>query len=548
MTFLPIVDRELRVVARRRGTYWARFGLVAGAALIWLLLFATFQGSSADLGKTLFISISIIALAFCMLAGVFLTADCLSEEKREGTLGLLFLTELKGYDVVFGKLIATSVHAFYGLLATLPLLSLSLLVGGVTVGEFWRVTLVLIVTLLLSLSIGMAVSGFCRDTRQAMAWTLLTMILLAGLLPVLFWFKAWILRGPAWEWLFWFSPPYLYSRAFDAYFSWRTGNVQFWHSFETICLLSGLALVLASVALPRFWQERGASGPAHARIGLWRRLRFGSTAARQNRRARLDENPFYWLAARDRAVRWIAVGILGGLLPIWSAFFAACAFSGGIRRNMRITILSFYVIMFMAYGFHLVVKWLVAMESSRRLSEDRRSGALELLLVTPLTTEQILAGQRRALWESFRGPMGLALISNVGLFTLIVWPDFLGLHGNAVAIFCEMALGGGVMMLVDFYALGWIGMWRALQTRKHHRAILGTMGRVVFLPWLAILFLVFLTIGSRVNDDTTVMLLIAAWFFFGAMVAFAFGQRAKMALREALSARRTDSGILSLSP
>ena len=41
-------------------------------------------------------------------AGVFLTADCLSEEKREGTLGLLFLTDLRGHDVALGKLLATS--------------------------------------------------------------------------------------------------------------------------------------------------------------------------------------------------------------------------------------------------------------------------------------------------------------------------------------------------------------------------------------------------------------------------------------------------------
>ena len=48
------------------------------------------------------------AVFYCLLSGVWFTADCLSEEKREGTLGLLFLTDLKGYDVVLGKLVATS--------------------------------------------------------------------------------------------------------------------------------------------------------------------------------------------------------------------------------------------------------------------------------------------------------------------------------------------------------------------------------------------------------------------------------------------------------
>jgi len=105
----------------------------------------------------LFIAVGILAFAFSLLAGMFLTADCLSEEKREGTLGLLFLTPLKGHDVVFGKLIATSLHAFYGLLAILPLLALPLLMGGVTLGEFWRVNLVLVTTLFLSLAMGMFV-------------------------------------------------------------------------------------------------------------------------------------------------------------------------------------------------------------------------------------------------------------------------------------------------------------------------------------------------------------------------------------------------------
>lgn len=59
----------------------------------WLLLFAVNRRvSAAELSKTLFVALGVLALGFCLFAGVFLTADCLSEEKREGTLGLLFLT------------------------------------------------------------------------------------------------------------------------------------------------------------------------------------------------------------------------------------------------------------------------------------------------------------------------------------------------------------------------------------------------------------------------------------------------------------------------
>jgi len=47
----------------------------------------------------IFTAFGIVAFGFTLLCGVFLTSDCLSEEKREGTLGLLFLTDLKGFDI-----------------------------------------------------------------------------------------------------------------------------------------------------------------------------------------------------------------------------------------------------------------------------------------------------------------------------------------------------------------------------------------------------------------------------------------------------------------
>lgn len=66
-----------------------------------------------------------------------LTADSLSRERREGTLGFLFLTDLQGY-VVAGKLAGLALIPLHGLLATFPIAALTLCLGGVTAGEFWR--------------------------------------------------------------------------------------------------------------------------------------------------------------------------------------------------------------------------------------------------------------------------------------------------------------------------------------------------------------------------------------------------------------------------
>src|SRR5882724_7405645 len=133
MTFLPIVARELRVAARRRSTYWTRAGaalfvIVAGTWVFLMML----REPPEIAAKVIFGVLTGSAGLYCLLRGVGATADCLSEEKREGTLGLLFLTDLKGYDVVFGKLVATSLNSFYGLLAVFPVLAIPLLLGGVT--------------------------------------------------------------------------------------------------------------------------------------------------------------------------------------------------------------------------------------------------------------------------------------------------------------------------------------------------------------------------------------------------------------------------------
>src|SRR5215218_10324067 len=166
MTFLPIVERELRVAARRRTTYWLRSAIALGAIIIGVCVDLSYHNRPPrEFGQSLFQILSMLSLLYSLVAGVRSTADCLSEEKREGTLGLLFLTDLKGYDIVSGKLVANSVNTFYGLLSAFPVLAISLLMGGVTSGEFWRVTLVATNLLFFSLSIGMFASSICRDER-----------------------------------------------------------------------------------------------------------------------------------------------------------------------------------------------------------------------------------------------------------------------------------------------------------------------------------------------------------------------------------------------
>jgi len=170
MTFLPIVERELRVAARRKNTFWTRMAVALVAVLIagWALLTTGFFAFPGNPGHMMFSALSALAFVYCLLGGILKTTDCLSEEKREGTLGLLFLTDLSGHDVVLGKMAATSLNWSYGLLAAFPILATSLLLGGVTAGEFWRTVLALLNLLFVSLATGMFVSSIsCQNVASS---------------------------------------------------------------------------------------------------------------------------------------------------------------------------------------------------------------------------------------------------------------------------------------------------------------------------------------------------------------------------------------------
>src|SRR2546427_986295 len=258
MTFLPIVGRELRVTARRRGTCWSRALSALAAILIFGgALFFEAQAPPKELGKDVFHILSVLFVLNSLAAGVRCTADCLSEEKREGTLGLLFLTDLRGYDVVLGKLAATSLNCIYALLAMLPVLAIPLLLGGVSVDELWRMALVLANALFFSLAAGIFISTMSKNPRKAMFATLLLILLIHGGLPAL---GAWITyryyNGGALSTFLLPSAGYAYSLAFDAGFKSRPGEY-----LESMLVIHGLGwvlLALASVIVRNSWQDKPA--------------------------------------------------------------------------------------------------------------------------------------------------------------------------------------------------------------------------------------------------------------------------------------------------
>ncbi|HEY5914167.1 MAG TPA: ABC transporter permease subunit [Verrucomicrobiae bacterium] len=490
MTFLPIVQRELRAAARRRSTFRVRWwAVVLGLGLTFISLLFVMASGRRSVGNPLFSMLTGYAFGVAMLAGVFLTSDALTEEKREGTLGLLFLTDLKGYDVVLGKFIAQSLNAFYCLLALLPVTALPMLFGGVVGAEFWRMALGLANTLFFSLAAGMCVSACMRDSQRAMANTLGLLLLLVAALPLLRGFVG-SLRIPAfWSVLALVSPLYPYVYSAEILYPRHSGT--YWGSLAASNLLGWLFLGAASLVLPRMVQER-----AWLRKGRREAARSGPPPrVCDGHAARVSGNPVQWLRRDELGFPWLfwmivlASTTTVALLVLFGGADSAIWLGEATRP----------------FGF--LLKVLFAIQACRFFVEARRSGAMELLLSTALTDQEIIRGQIKALWLTFAWPVGVFV---VGLFA-----SFAVRVGTALAksqYDLLMASLGGVFfstvyslrLVADLFAILWFGMGLALTSKKPSLAPALTILFVLVLPgplsfcWIDILIdLVFISWGTN---------------------------------------------------
>ncbi len=516
MTFLPIVARELRVAARRPGTFWVRSGAALGILVVGTWYYLMYSGQPPhDIAMGLFGILTGSAVLYCLFSGVWFTADCLSEEKREGTLGLLFLTDLKGYDVVLGKLAATSVNGLYGVLAAMPILALPLLMGGVAPGEVWRMALVAVNTLFFSLAIGMCVSALSRSPLKAMALTLGLIVLFTVVSPAWGAWRASLGRSPL-VGSNWFLPCAGYSYYWALDVPYTLAPEQFWRSMAVIHGLGWAFLLLACAVAPHAWQSRPAGAQALRWRERWRHWSHGGTGERASFRKRLLEHgPYFWLAARARlkpAYVWAVLALI------------ACGWVWGLARSRR-DWLGEGTYVLTGLLLNVVMKVWFGLEAGRQLAEDRREGALELLLSTPLTVKEILRGQLLALRRQFQGPV-MAVLLVFAVFTLAGASDA-AMQEDATerGFWIAVWLAAMVMLPADLASLYWLGMWRGLISRNAARAAIVSLACILVLPWVvSVLTMIAVPmVWPHLEAWPTLPLFLGLWVGMGLAVDAGFG-------------------------
>jgi hypothetical protein len=508
MNFLPIAYWELQQESRRLFTYYAR--CLAGLATLGIslaMLYSGFTGffTPAVAGRNLFVAVSCLGLFYCMVEGAFLTADCLSEEKRDGTLGLLFLTDLKSYDIVLGKLLARSCNPLYCLLAALPAPALAFFLGGVTYSDYLNIALALINTLFLSAAIGIFISTISWSQQKALAISLALALFLTILLPLIGYAfgrpnnAATIPVG-----FLIFSPAGAFLAALAPGLSLASRSI-FWPSLLLSHLFGWSLLALASQILPRAWQE--PISPAR-RLGIDRLVgRLFPKVSKKERLNRSSAAPLQGtelqLVERRQHIRasfW-SVFVVIGLLWVWGILLAPKHWRNlwPICGGISICIL------------HYALKFEMVAQACRGLAEDARSGVLEILLTTALGEDKLLQMRLLALKRQLLPPFAFVLIIDLAVFVSVTIAE--PAAGAAVGVWLLILLA---VHSADMYTLSWLGLWIGLKTRNTTRAIRLCLFYVVILPWLLYLALgvtlAVLTRGFQGMQEFSPVILMISWF------------------------------------
>lgn len=369
----PILQRELRTCLRRRdfhrlrtiGVYWAT-GI--GAFLLLLDFFGVPALGFA--GFWLFVATALLAaihpIAFCL--------GWIQEEREAQTFPLLHLAGVGAFEFFFSKAAGAVWVSAYQLLGLIPLLSLPFLSGGLSFAAFVAMLAFLPAVLIASTGLTLLASTLFRDETAARSFLYTTV-------------GAWAFAGlfvqalgrmatgsaPFGDEILWTSPIHAASLL-----SGTAGRPQLDSVYHCIALMWGVGLTsMAGAAAWLRW--------------TWNRVDPAATANRPVR-TRLQEptepgaiahwNPVSaWVAGDRRRLRWSYLS----LAIIAAGWTLAASAWGKAWMNSLMCLLVMFVVCTISASLPSVLL-------AAKVSRERRNGAFNELLGTPVSPESIVDG------------------------------------------------------------------------------------------------------------------------------------------------------------
>ncbi len=480
----PIIERELNLRARRSGTYWIRLAVAALGMLVCLPILMTGEGATpAYVGRFGFAWLTGAAFVLCA-AACLLTADLLSSERRDGTLGLLLLTRVRVFEIVVGKLASVGLVGLWGLTALLPVLTLPVLAGGVTGREAFCRGLVLLDLLFLSLVTGLWASArrleAVRAARLALGMTAL--LVLAPALAEAFAHSVKVFT----------SGVGLLSPLTALCYSNPTSTPEAVRFAVSLLIVQGWGWYLLARTSKKLRESFSAelvesskppepsSEPPPTSLPVVPLPEVpDAIALAQERRKAGDDDPIEWLVLHQRTIS-------SATFP--AAFLSSVPYLLGWMAGFPMALASTSVVAQpVNLIFMLIVVALVARGAGWFLYEARRTGQLELLLTTPYGAATILIGQCAALKKLLIRPFATAV------FTIILLT-----FANAIRqtgafrqgddfwfVLAPIGLAANLACLgLSIVAACWLGMWSSLEGYSPLLTMARVAGLVAGIPFL----------------------------------------------------------------
>ena len=271
MRINPILTNELRLRTRNWRTFMmitlyllilGGLGLLTFSASLWEIRFG--HVDLAEIGRRVFIFLSVLQFIMIYFIVPGFTSNAITSEKERQTFDLLISTQLTPRNIILGKLGAALSVVILTIIASLPIYAFVFLLGGVTIAEVLKLTLVYIATAFIYGSMYIYLSSRFKRSQSTVIFSYglaLALIgitfLLTGLIAVLFTSRR--LDAP-FPYLLFLHPGALMEFVYPEIaelievmsnqrypFVGRFEWLKFWHISLTINLLiSGLSLFLAT--------------------------------------------------------------------------------------------------------------------------------------------------------------------------------------------------------------------------------------------------------------------------------------------------------------
>ena len=492
----PVVERELRVAARKGSIYWSRTAAaIAGIVVISFVLMGELTRTPVLLGQTTFRVLGGMTGVIVLMSVVQSAAEAFAREKREDTLGLLFLTPLRSADIALGKLASTSLGAFYQFLAVVPMLAIPILAGGVSAPDFVLLVIGLVNLIFVAATLGLWVSALCWDEKRAASWassTMMALVLVPGVIAI------GMANGGSsreFEAIGIFSPAFTIVKAVQL----RTGGtLTVLASIAWTQLLGWSFFLFACRALPRCWQKRPESvAPKadHLQPGKSISSTFAANSkegntrprkltrrqfSREERAALLNRNPLAWFA-----MRWKPPASGTWALVVIAAIGYVPALVAGVSANEWGLLFAPGYALVIMFFVNMGIKTFAAHQASFTFARDRGEDTLELLLSTPNSARDLIDGHAHALRELLRPLLRRALWIEGAWFAATI-AIHVGQHGRDTFLYAFAGAAMLGLLAPDTYALMWTAMWQSVISRNARQAQQQTFSDLAVLPWLMI--------------------------------------------------------------